>query len=195
MLVRTLVVSLALIVLLLSKAASSDTSTSTGTGIGTGNASRNESERVITGNNSSISNSNSSSNSFGGGSSNFSSSNATTIESNSTHNESQSKNLSSSALASFETTQAPSLSPLAIIPVSEAVTTGPYLPPPEIFGNRVLIMALSFDVTHSDAMNELLSEYLSMCEGGWNVTGKITFRVHPFIYNPSQLNVNCIKNS
>ena len=60
----------------------------------------------------------------------------------------------------------PSLSPLP-----SAVTTGPYLTPPDVFGNRILIMALSFDVTHSDAMNELLSEYLSMCEGGWNVTG------------------------
>ena len=55
--------------------------------------------------------------------------------------------------------------------LSSAVVTGSYLIPSEIFGNRILIMALSFDVTHSDAMNELLSEYLSMCEGGWNVTG------------------------
>ena len=64
-----------------------------------------------------------------------------------------------------------SSSALSLSPHPPAVTTGPYLTPVEIFGNRILIMALSFDVTHSDAMNELLSEYLSMCEGGWNVTG------------------------
>ena len=63
-------------------------------------------------------------------------------------------------------------------PHSPAITTGPYLNPVEIFGNRILIMALSFDVTHSDAMNELLSEYLSMCEGGWNVTGTNTKEHH-----------------
>ena len=42
------------------------------------------------------------------------------------------------------------------------VTTGPYFPPAEIFGDRLLIMSLSFDVTHSDAMNEVKLCYFSM---------------------------------
>jgi hypothetical protein len=31
-------------------------------------------------------------------------------------------------------------------------------------------MILSFDLTHSDAVELILSEYLSMCEAGWDVT-------------------------
>ena len=42
--------------------------------------------------------------------------------------------------------------------------------PATIFGNRILIMTLSFDLTHSDSMDEVLQEYLNMCEGGWDVT-------------------------
>jgi hypothetical protein len=45
-----------------------------------------------------------------------------------------------------------------------------YKDPPSIFGNRVFGMLLSFDLTHSDAVEIILAEYLSMCEAGWNVT-------------------------
>ena len=48
--------------------------------------------------------------------------------------------------------------------------TSNYTNPTLIYGNKLLGMILSFDLTHSDPIDVILFEYLSMCEGGWNVT-------------------------
>ena len=37
-------------------------------------------------------------------------------------------------------------------------------------GNRLLVMTLSFDLTHSDAVDLILMELVNMCEGGFYVT-------------------------
>ena len=54
------------------------------------------------------------------------------------------------------------------VPLNSTFTTSEYKDPPSIFGNRIFGMILSFDLTHSDAVEVVLAEYLSMCEAGWN---------------------------
>lgn len=45
-----------------------------------------------------------------------------------------------------------------------------YWTPTAIYGSKLLVMTLSFDISHCDALDEILQEYLNMCEGGWDVT-------------------------
>ena len=53
-----------------------------------------------------------------------------------------------------------------IIDTLNALENSTYL----TYGNRLLVMTLSFDLTHSDAVDLIVNEYVNMCEGGFDVT-------------------------
>ena len=55
---------------------------------------------------------------------------------------------------------------VAITRISALGNTTSYL----TYGNRLLVMTLSFDLTHSDAVDLIVNEYVNMCEGGFDVT-------------------------